>query len=85
MGKDDLGLSLSLGFAQNQHPLQLNLKPTSSPMSNHQMFPWNQTFVSSSGTFISSTNLFHQETNRSRNDPFPLFCRSSKPSISKEN
>ncbi|KAL0835373.1 hypothetical protein Bca101_087262 [Brassica carinata] len=48
MGKDDLGLSLSLGFAQNQHPLQLNLKPTSSPMSNHQMFPWNQTFVSSS-------------------------------------
>ncbi|CAF2072616.1 unnamed protein product [Brassica oleracea var. botrytis] len=48
MGKDDLGLSLSLGFAQNQHPLHLNLKPTSSPMSNHQMFPWNQTFVSSS-------------------------------------
>ncbi|CAL9225801.1 unnamed protein product [Arabidopsis halleri] len=48
MGKEDLGLSLSLGFAQNHHPLQLNLKPTSSSMSNLQMFPWNQTFVSSS-------------------------------------
>uniref|UniRef100_A0A1J3FTB7 Homeobox-leucine zipper protein HAT1 n=1 Tax=Noccaea caerulescens TaxID=107243 RepID=A0A1J3FTB7_NOCCA len=48
MGKEDLGLSLSLGFAQNHHPLQLDLKPTSSPMSNLQMFPWNQTFVSSS-------------------------------------
>ncbi|KAG7620833.1 Homeobox domain [Arabidopsis suecica] len=47
MGKEDLVLSLSLGFAQN-HPLQLNLKPTSSPMSNLQMFPWNQTLVSSS-------------------------------------
>ncbi|KFK24548.1 hypothetical protein AALP_AAs62283U000200 [Arabis alpina] len=50
MGKEDLGLSLSLGFAQTQthHPLQLNLKPTSSSMSNLNMFPWNQTFVPSS-------------------------------------
>ncbi|KAL1220821.1 Homeobox-leucine zipper protein HAT1 [Cardamine amara subsp. amara] len=48
MGKEDLGLSLSLGFSQNHHPLHLNPKPTSSPMSNLQMFPWNQTFVSSS-------------------------------------
>ncbi|ESQ55681.1 hypothetical protein EUTSA_v10025921mg [Eutrema salsugineum] len=48
MGKEDLGLSLSLGFAQNHHPLQLNLKSTSSPLSNLQMFPSNQTFVSSS-------------------------------------
>ncbi|CAH8386742.1 unnamed protein product [Eruca vesicaria subsp. sativa] len=49
MGKEEMSLSLSLGFAQNHHPLQLNLKPTSSPMSNHQiMFPWNQTLVSSS-------------------------------------
>ncbi|XP_010434666.1 PREDICTED: homeobox-leucine zipper protein HAT1 [Camelina sativa] len=47
MGKEDLGLSLSLGLAQS-HPLQLNLKPTSSPVSNLQMFPWNQNFVSSS-------------------------------------
>lgn len=65
MGKEDLGLSLSLGFAQNHHPLQLNLKPTSSSMSNLQMFPWNQTFVSSSGTFLllqSINNLFPQET-----------------------
>ncbi|XP_010440004.1 PREDICTED: homeobox-leucine zipper protein HAT1-like [Camelina sativa] len=48
MGKEDLGLSLSLGLAQSHHPLQLNLKPTSSPVSNLQMFPWNQNFVSSS-------------------------------------
>ncbi|CAG7883743.1 unnamed protein product [Brassica rapa] len=49
MGKEDLSLSLSLGFAQTHHPLKLmNLKPTSSPISNLQMFPWNQTFVSSS-------------------------------------
>ncbi|CAN7013347.1 homeobox-leucine zipper protein HAT1 isoform X2 [Brassica rapa] len=49
MGKEDLSLSLSLGFAQTHHPHKLmNLKPTSSPISNLQMFPWNQTFVSSS-------------------------------------
>ncbi|KAJ4900014.1 Homeobox-leucine zipper protein HAT1 [Raphanus sativus] len=48
MGNEDLSLSLSLGFAQTHHPLKLNLKPTSSPISNLQMFPWNQTFVSSS-------------------------------------
>lgn len=65
MGKEDLGLSLSLGFAQN-HPLQLNLKPTSSPMSNLQMFPWNQTLVSSSGKLLlqqSLDNLFPQGNN----------------------
>ncbi|CAN8324954.1 unnamed protein product [Cochlearia groenlandica] len=38
--KEDMCLSLSLGFAQNHHH---SLKPTSSPM-----FPWNQTSVSSS-------------------------------------
>ncbi|KAF8096799.1 hypothetical protein N665_0301s0043 [Sinapis alba] len=50
MGKEDLSLSLSLslGFAQTQHPLKLNLNPISSPISNLKMFPWNQTFVSSS-------------------------------------
>ncbi|KAG2244940.1 hypothetical protein Bca52824_093210 [Brassica carinata] len=48
MGKEDLSLSLSLGFAQTRHPLKLDLNPTSSPISNLQIFPWSQTFVSSS-------------------------------------
>ncbi|CAN8274792.1 unnamed protein product [Cochlearia groenlandica] len=43
MDKEEMGLSLSLGYTQNHHH---PLKPTSTPMSNHQMSPWNQTFVS---------------------------------------
>lgn len=72
MGKEDLSLSLSLGFAQTHHPLKLNLNPTSSSISNLQMFPWNQTFVSSSGTASSRSWPFFQDTNRSRNNTFPF-------------
>ncbi|KAL1213996.1 Homeobox-leucine zipper protein HAT2 [Cardamine amara subsp. amara] len=48
MGKEDLGLSLSLGFSQNHNPLQLNLNPNSSLSNNLQRFPWNQAFDSTS-------------------------------------
>lgn len=33
VGKEDLGLSLSLGFTQNHHSLQLNLRPSLIPSS----------------------------------------------------
>ncbi|ESQ39881.1 hypothetical protein EUTSA_v10000990mg [Eutrema salsugineum] len=48
MGKEDLGLSLSLGFSQNHNPIQLNLNPSSSISNNLQSFPWNQTFAPTS-------------------------------------
>ncbi|CAH8392593.1 unnamed protein product [Eruca vesicaria subsp. sativa] len=48
MGKEDLSLSLSLGLAQPHRPLKLNINPSSPPVSNLQIFSWNQTFVSSS-------------------------------------
>ncbi|KAL0692857.1 hypothetical protein Bca4012_060037 [Brassica carinata] len=42
MGKEDLGLSLSLGFSLNHNTLQLNQNPNTST----QTFPWNQTLAS---------------------------------------
>ncbi|KAJ0252769.1 Homeobox-leucine zipper protein HAT2 [Hirschfeldia incana] len=46
MGKQDLGLSLSLGLSQNHNPLQMNMNPKSSIHNNLHRFPWNQTFSS---------------------------------------
>ncbi|GAV68196.1 Homeobox domain-containing protein/HALZ domain-containing protein/HD-ZIP_N domain-containing protein [Cephalotus follicularis] len=49
--KEDLGLSLSLSFSQNHHPLQLNLMPSLVPSStssslglNIQKPSWNESF-----------------------------------------
>ncbi|KAF8096246.1 hypothetical protein N665_0313s0018 [Sinapis alba] len=61
MGKEDLGLSLSLGFSQNHNP-------SSSISNNLQSFPWNQTFASTSGlqkidvNSVPSTVVFEEET-----------------------
>lgn len=86
MGKEDLSLSLSLGFAQTHHPHKLmNLKPTSSPISNLQMFPWNQTFVSSSGALLlQGLDLFFKTQIDLEITRFH-FCRSSKPTVVYEN
>lgn len=87
MGKEDLSLSLSLslGFAQTHHPLKLNLNPTSSSISNLQMFPWNQTFVSSSGTLLlQGLDLFFKTQIDLEITHFH-FCRSSKPTVLYEN
>ncbi|CAN8267152.1 unnamed protein product [Cochlearia groenlandica] len=49
MGKEDLGLSLTLGFSQNYNTLQLNINHNSSISNNNlQQSPWNQTFTPSS-------------------------------------
>ena len=58
--KDDgLGLSLSLGRAQNQPSLKLNLMPLASPrMQNlQQKNTWNELFQSS-GMFLSLYTFF---------------------------
>ncbi|KAJ8754314.1 hypothetical protein K2173_002765 [Erythroxylum novogranatense] len=56
VGKEDLGLSLSLSFPQNQLPLKLNLMPSLVPSSASSSSPcglntrkasWNETFPSS--------------------------------------
>ncbi|XP_010529979.1 PREDICTED: homeobox-leucine zipper protein HAT1 [Tarenaya hassleriana] len=61
--EEDMGLSLSLGFAQNHRPLQLNLKPTSF-VSNLHKFPWNQTFVSSAADHQNPPFLGGIDVNR---------------------
>ncbi|KAF3593490.1 hypothetical protein DY000_02024819 [Brassica cretica] len=48
MGKEDLGLSLSLGFSLNHNTLKLNQNPNTYTSNNLQTFPWNQTFASTS-------------------------------------
>jgi len=58
MGKEDLGLSLSLGFSQNHNPLQMNLNPNSSLSNNLQRLPWNQTFDPTSGIYLNLLCFF---------------------------
>ncbi|KAF8380553.1 hypothetical protein HHK36_028041 [Tetracentron sinense] len=45
--KEDLGLSLSLSCAENRHPLQLNLMPSSASPFMLQKSSWNDMFASS--------------------------------------
>lgn len=69
MGKEDLGLSLSLGYSQNHKPNQLNLNPNSSlSINNLQRFPWNQTFVSTTGMMknLRSLQFLSEKHNRSQ-------------------
>ncbi|EOA13832.1 hypothetical protein CARUB_v10026931mg [Capsella rubella] len=64
MGKEDLGLSLSLGFSQNHNPLQLNLTPPNSSLSiNLQRFPWNQSFDPTSDLRKIDVNSFPSTAN----------------------
>ncbi|XP_010494967.2 PREDICTED: homeobox-leucine zipper protein HAT2 [Camelina sativa] len=63
MGKEDLGLSLSLGSSQNHNPLQLNLNHNASLSNNLQRFPWNQTFDHTSDLRKIDVNSFPSTAN----------------------